>query len=162
MRLRGALNPWVNVVLGLVLLAWPCFFVLYGYWLGSFSAPYAALQALVEYPLGILVGLPALFLNRKALADLCRSLEGRTFLSSQLALLDSRHGKNAVAYFYAVEYLAMMSLPWWPAFPFVEVARGGFFRQAVYLSANVLPFVIPVGRGHGAQSAETNDRGHAF
>jgi hypothetical protein len=145
MALRGALSRGINIGLGIVLVALPCLMVCIGYGLGISTGRTVLIGALVGYPLGVLAGLPAFVLNRKAVSELYDALSGKLFLSSQLALLDSRHGKNALAYFYVLEYLAVQLFPLWVRFwgwdgPIV------WFAQAAYLSANVLPFVLPLKR----------------
>jgi hypothetical protein len=142
MALRGALSRGFNVGLAIVLLALPIVAVCLGYALGSISPTRDLISFLVAYLLGVLAGLPALVLNRKGLTERYDALDGRFFLSSQLALLDSRHGRNAVAYFYVVVCLAILAFPFLAKFALLEGA-GGFIVQGIYLSANVLPFVFP-------------------
>jgi hypothetical protein len=140
MALRGALNHGVNVALGILLLAPPCWLIyLLGAWRPSFAKT-ALICALAAYPLGALAGLPGFLLNRKAVIELYDALEGKMFLSSQLALLDSRHGKNAVGYFYVVVYLAFRSMPFLPE---SWMFTPPMFVYGMYLATNVLPFVFP-------------------
>ncbi len=145
MALRGGLSRRFNIGLGIVLLALPAVGVCLGYALRSISATRNLIRVLVAYPLGVLAGLPAFVLNRKALTELHDALDGRFFLSSQLALLDSRHGKNAVAYFYVAVCLALLPVSFLVKFEPLQ-GQGGFIVQGIYLSANVLPFVFPAGK----------------
>lgn len=140
MALRGALGAGLNTALAIVLLALPAVGICLV--LGDKTAQYLVTNILVAYLLGVLAGLPALVLNRMALTELYGALNGRLFLSSQIALFGSWHGKIAVLYFYVVEYLAILSFPSLARVPLLE-GVGGFILQAIYLSANVLPFVFP-------------------
>jgi hypothetical protein len=144
MALRGALNRGINVGLGILLLALPCWLIFVGHaWAPSFAKT-ALICALVAYLVGALAGVPAFVLNQKAIIELHDALRGKIFLSSQLALLDSRHGKNAVVYFYFLAYLAIQSRGFLPESWMFTVPM---FIYGAYLAANVLPFVFPPERG---------------
>ncbi|MBZ5565028.1 MAG: hypothetical protein LAP13_21735 [Acidobacteriia bacterium] len=140
--LRGALSRGFNTGLAIVLLTLPSVGMCLGYTVDARYGTEQLLKVLLAYVLGVLAGSPAYFLNRKALTELYDALRGKFALSSQLALLRSWHGLGAVAYFYVVEYLAIRSFPVLAKFGPLE-GVGGFILQGVYLSANVLPFVLP-------------------
>lgn len=67
MGLRGALNRRFNIALGAVLLGLPGMLICVAYGMGCGSARDTLIGTLVQYPLGVLAGLPAFVLNRKAL-----------------------------------------------------------------------------------------------
>jgi hypothetical protein len=143
LKLRGALNRGFNVALGIIVAALLCLGLYIGYVLGSSTAKIALMNFLVVFPLGALAGLPGFVLNQKALAELRHELDGKLFLSSQLALLDSRHGRNAVAYFYFLAYLVVAA---YPSLPATWGSAAVCFGNGLYLSANVLPFIfVPKG-----------------
>jgi len=143
MALRGALNRGINIGLGVLLLALPCWLAYIGHAWRSGFARTALIYALLGYAAGALAGLPAFVLNRKALTELYDALNGKMFLSSQLALLDSRHGKNAAVCFYFLVYLAIQSVRFLPE---SLMFTSPMFVYGAYLSANVLPFVFPPNR----------------
>lgn len=143
MPLRGALNRGLNIGLGMFLLVLPFRFVLIGIQGGPIFARTALINAGLAFLFGALAALPAYVLNRKALNELYEGLKGKIFLSSQLALLDSRHGKNAVAYFYFLVYLGFMLVLRLPESWGLAYGGPPMFAFGAYLSANVLPFVLP-------------------
>src|SRR5436309_3542738 len=100
MRLRGALNPRFNLVLAILMTGVAFLSVYRGYGFGAGTQGNALIDMLVGLPVGLIAGLPSCLMNLKALDELREALDNKFFLSSQLALLDSRHGKNALTYFY--------------------------------------------------------------
>lgn len=139
MALRGALNRKFNISLGIVMILCGSLMVYSGYALGSSTARIVLINILVGFPSGALAGVPAFLMNRRALTELYDALNGKVFLSSQLALLDSRHGKNAVVYFYFLWYLAYVAHAFLPD---IWNYAAAFFAYGAYLSANILPFVF--------------------
>jgi hypothetical protein len=91
--------------------------------------------------LGAAAALPAYVMNRKALSELYDELNGKVFLSSQLALLNSRQGKNALAYFYLIACAGTFLANILRSSPLIGAEE--FFLFGGYLSAHVLPFVFP-------------------
>jgi len=142
--LRGALNRGINVGLAVILLEPPCAMVYDAYVNDRSTVGGALLRTLLGYTLGVLLALPSFALNLKALRALCVVLQGKFFLSSQLALFDSRHGKNAVAYFYFLLFLFQAQGPYVRAgiVPGRWIPAIAAFPYGLYLGANVLPFVF--------------------
>ncbi len=118
-----------------------------------------ALRIIAGYFVGILLGVPGFVMNRKGLTDLYCVLDGKFFLSSQLALLDSRHGKNAAAYFLFLLILARAFIPLFYGSPWIWAIS--VFPYGVYLSANVLPFVLSPKREQ-AGSADLSSKSAAL
>ena len=144
MRLRWGLSRRFNIWLAIALLLLPTAAVCLGFAFAANAQDAIDILANVvdSYFVGIVVGLPAFVLNRKALAESYGALDGKFFLSSQVALFRSRHGKLAVLYFWVGVFLTVRSFPLLARIPRLE-GQGGFIVQAIYLSANVLPFVFP-------------------
>jgi hypothetical protein len=142
MRLRGGLSRRFNIWLAIVLLLLPTAAICFALATGAIDAMHVLASVVDSYFVGIVVGLPAFVLNRKALTESYGALDGKFFLSSQVALFGSRHGKLALVYFYIMVFLTVRSFPFLARIPGLEGA-GGFIVQAMYLSANVLPFVFP-------------------
>ncbi len=140
MALRGGLNRSVNVIIGAAVIL-RCSLDLYRAYAHSAGGGREALIDSSAFFLGAAAALPAYVMNRRALSELYDKLNGKVFFSSQLALLNSRQGKNAVAYFYFVAsagtYLAniLRSEP--------LMGAEEFFVFGGYLTAHVLPFVFP-------------------
>lgn len=140
MLLRGALSRSINFGLGILLLVPPCMMV-YFWYVEEPSTLWPALsRTALGYFLGALIGVPAFVMNRRALTELYNTLSGKFFLSSQLALLDSRQGRNAMAYFFALMFLFWICAP---LFHGISMSAISAFPYGLYLSANVLPFVFP-------------------
>ena len=99
-----------------------------------------AVRIIAGYVLGVLIGVPAFVMNRWALTDLQCVLDGKFFLSSQIALLDSRHGKNATAYFLSLLLLTRALTPLFYGDPWIWAISVSPY--GAYLSSNVLPFVF--------------------
>jgi hypothetical protein len=140
MRLRGALSRDFNLVYAVAGL---CIMGLIEY--ATFElrkeGSKDALVTAVAFAVGLIVGSPAGLMNRRALRELYTKLVGKLYLSSQIALLDSRQGKNAFAYFYFVLLLAMGGrtiLPFLPESIFAPLAVGAYY------SANLFPFLFSV------------------
>jgi len=138
--LRGALNRGVNVAVGAAVILRCCLDLYRAYAHGVLGGREPLFDCFV-FLLGVAAGLPAYLMNRRALSELYDELNGKIFLSSQLALLDSHHGKNALAYFYLVAY-AGISFGGIIHSSFL-MAASGFFVFGGYLSAHVVPFVFP-------------------
>jgi hypothetical protein len=136
------LSPRFNIWLAIALLLLPTAAVCFAFATGDIDAMHVLTSVVDSYFVGIVVGLPAFVLNRKALAQSYAGLDGKFFLSSRVALFSSRHGKLAVAYFYIMVFLTVRSFPLLARIPGLEGA-GGFIVHGMYLSANVLPFVFP-------------------
>jgi hypothetical protein len=78
------------------------------------------------------------------MSELREELDGKIFLSSQLALLSSRHGKNALAYFYIIAYVTRLCAIFASLFyGDGPMTAWGLFVAGQYLSAHALPFVSP-------------------
>lgn len=138
MALKGALNRGANLLYGLVLtfaIGLPFYSA---YRLGIFRAK-EVLADCIALVIGAVAGLPAFLMNRTAVTELYDTLDNKFFLSSQLALLESRHGKNALAYFYFVATVAFACTGKLPGVPDTASAC---FAYGVYLSANVFPFLF--------------------
>jgi hypothetical protein len=158
MVLRGALNRGLNVAVGAAVILGCCVALYLEYAHGVIGGKELLADCFV-FLLGVATGLPAYRMNRRALSELYDQLIGKIFLSSQLALLDSRHGKNALGYFYLVAYGvrvgalfggalgalsggALGGIFGHPAYPHLVLTVWGFFVCGEYLSAHVLPFVF--------------------
>ena len=138
MAMRGALSPTANLAYGLLAAIFLYLLLFCVRATGVLSAS-ELLAHCFAFPLGVVVGLPAYVMNRRALQELHADLENKIFLSSQLALLSSRHGKNAVAYFYFVLTAAIVGPSWVPRIP---MTAWGYFAVGMYLCSNVFPFVF--------------------
>lgn len=138
MALRGALGATFNVSYGLLLVVF-LFSLLYSVSkLGTLSTE-EVLLASGGFAVGALAGIPVYLMNRSAVDELYEALDGKFFLSSQLALLDSRHGKNAFACFYFLLFLITQAVlvlhdisPW----------IFGYLAAGTYLSGHICPFVM--------------------
>ena len=138
MVLRGGLGRRLNAGLAVLSVVPLCMLAYFWYLEDPSAIGHVLALTLAGFGLGALGGVPALLMNKRALMELYPSVVGKFFLSSQLALLDSRHGKNAAAYFYVV------LLAWRVCAPLFRgpwTAAVSAFAYGLYLSANVLPFV---------------------
>jgi len=138
MALRGALNPGLNLLYALALVIMLSFVAYSAYDIGALRGGEVLLDGLA-FLVGLAVGMPAYFMNRRAIFELRDTLENKVFLSSQLALLDSRHGKNALVYFYFAIGSAALGSTLLSVLPQGTVI---FLALGAYFSANLLPFVL--------------------
>jgi hypothetical protein len=139
MALRGALNPGFNLLYTLILVGYLSWWIYFGYEIDAFEgSEFVALC--VAFPVGLLVGIPAYILNRKALSELAASLDNKIVLSSQLGLLDSHQGRNAVVYYYCAMAFALLAQGAILPVPGISMCA---FGCGAYVSAHLLPFVVP-------------------
>ena len=138
MALRGGLGRTFNVsYVCLALILWS--FIVYSlYELGTLSFR-RTLCVVGSFLLGLVVGTPAGLMNRRALQELYRKLDGKFYLSSQFPLFESRQGKNALVYFYVLITVAISGSA---VFPRTPQFLFGFFVVGAYFATHLLPFVF--------------------
>jgi len=146
MALRGAVGRDFNLLYALLVFGALSLIEYAVFKLGGVGTKEVVVTALA-FVVGLIAGSPAGLMNRRALQELYGKLDGKFYLSSQLALLDSREGKNAFAYFYFIFCLAVAGnavFPWLPDYVFAPSAVGAYY------SAHLFPFLFAVKAKGGA------------